>query len=90
MVRRTVTDDALEGIDVFARLKVARFVGARAEAQPPAPRAGYVWSDGYWAWRNGQYEWVPGHWDTARAGYTRVPPSSVLDEQGTTLEGGPN
>lgn len=63
---------------------------ARAEERPPAPGAGYVWSDGYWAWRNGQYEWVPGHWDTARAGYTRVPPSSVLDEHGTTLEGGPN
>jgi len=63
---------------------------ARVEVRPPAPSAGYVWQDGYWSWRNDQYEWVPGHWETARAGYIRVPQRGELDEQGTSLHGGPN
>lgn len=62
----------------------------RVEARPPAPSAGYVWQDGYWAWRNGQYEWVPGHWQTARAGSTRAPQRWELEGQGPTLNGGPN
>ena len=27
-----------------------------------APRAGYVWTDGYWDWRGGNYVWVNGRW----------------------------
>jgi hypothetical protein len=27
-----------------------------------APGPGYVWIDGYWGWRGGQYAWVPGNW----------------------------
>ncbi len=44
------------------------------EAPPPlrqekreAARAGYVWVDGEWDWKNGKYEWVPGHWERERA-----------------------
>ena len=62
----------------------------RAEVRPPAPAAGYVWHDGYWTSRNGQYEWVSGYWETARGGYTRVPQRGQLDDEGTTLNGGPN
>lgn len=39
---------------------------------PPAPRyygaigvapgPGYVWTNGYWAWRGGRYYWVDGRW----------------------------
>jgi YXWGXW repeat-containing protein len=62
----------------------------QAEVRPPAPGSGYVWQDGYWSWRNGQYEWVPGHWVTPRGGYSRVPRRGELDGQGTTLHGGPS
>ncbi len=27
---------------------------------PPAP--GYVWTDGFWAWRGSRWAWVPGQW----------------------------
>lgn len=36
----------------------------------PAPRAGYVWSRGYWAWDGSRYVWREGHWVEARSGYT--------------------
>jgi hypothetical protein len=35
----------------------------------PAPRLGYVWSPGYWAWRGHDHVWVDGHWVRARTGY---------------------
>ena len=62
----------------------------RAEVRPPAPGTGYVWQDGYWVSRNGQYEWVPGHWETARVGYIRTPNRWETEGQGSTLKGGPN
>ena len=39
------------------------------EEAVPAPRAGYVWSQGYWDWRNNEYVWVPGTWVRERPGY---------------------
>lgn len=27
-----------------------------------APGPGYVWTDGFWAWRGGGYVWAPGRW----------------------------
>jgi len=69
---------------------VANTPAPRAEVRPPAPAAGYVWQDGYWVSRNGQYEWVPGHWETARVGYTRTPNRWETEGQGSTLKGGPN
>ena len=35
----------------------------------PAPRAGWVWAPGYWAWRGRAHAWIPGHWVRARRGY---------------------
>jgi len=39
---------------------------------PPAPRyygaigtapgPGYVWTNGYWAWRGNRYDWMDGRW----------------------------
>ena len=34
----------------------------RYERRAPMPGQGYVWQDGFWAWRGGRYVWVPGHW----------------------------
>ena len=30
--------------------------------QPPCPVEGYLWTPGYWAWRDEGYFWVPGVW----------------------------
>jgi len=39
----------------------------------PAPRRGYVWAPGYWAWRGHRHVWHDGQWVRARAGYRWVP-----------------
>ena len=39
----------------------------------PAPRLGYVWAPGYWAWRGRHHVWMEGHWVRARAGYRWEP-----------------
>lgn len=44
----------------------------RVEAVP-APRVGYVWAPGYWAWRHQAHVWVPGRYLRARRGYHWVP-----------------
>ncbi len=35
----------------------------------PAPRPGYVWDAGHYAWQGNRYVWVPGRWMSARNGY---------------------
>lgn len=45
---------------------------ARSEAVP-APRRGYEWAPGYWAYRNNTYTWVAGRWNQARRGQYWVP-----------------
>jgi hypothetical protein len=32
--------------------------------QPPCPTEGYIWTPGYWAYRDNDYYWVPGVWVT--------------------------
>ena len=39
----------------------------------PAPRPGYVWAPGYWAWEGGRHVWRGGHWVVVRPGYYGVP-----------------
>jgi len=41
----------------------------------PAPRAGYVWAPGYWAWNNHHHVWRSGHWVRERHGYHWVGPN---------------
>jgi len=41
---------------------------ARVEVVP-APRPGYVWAPGYWAWEGGRHVWRGGHWVVVRPGY---------------------
>jgi hypothetical protein len=40
---------------------------ARYEAVP-APRHGYVWAPGYWAWNGRKHEWRSGRWMKERHG----------------------
>ncbi|HVZ42625.1 MAG TPA: hypothetical protein VHA82_02360 [Ramlibacter sp.] len=40
----------------------------------PAPREGFTWSPGYYAWTNGGYTWVNGSWIENRVGLTWVAP----------------
>lgn len=35
----------------------------------PAPRAGYVWSSGYWDARNNRHVWRTGRWERERKGH---------------------
>lgn len=39
----------------------------------PAPRPGFIWAPGFWAWEGGSHVWVEGHWVEARPGYYWVP-----------------
>lgn len=48
----------------------------RYEPVPP-PRVGYVWTPGYWAWRNNAHVWVGGTWVASRPGYVYRQPAWV-------------
>jgi len=48
----------------------------RSRVAPPpapverfAPRPGFVWSPGYYEWRDDRYAWVGGHYEPERAGF---------------------
>ncbi len=43
----------------------------------PAPRSGYVWSNGYWQYDGSQHVWAEGNWQPARPGYTYSQPRWV-------------
>jgi hypothetical protein len=43
----------------------------------PAPRPCYVWSPGYWDWREGRHYWVGGTWHQERQGYVYHHPEWV-------------
>ena len=43
----------------------------------PAPRSGYVWSNGHYRSQGGAYAWTPGEWQAARPGYAYVSPQWV-------------
>ena len=43
----------------------------------PAPRTGYVWSNGHWQHDGSQYVWSSGDWQAARPGHTYVQPTWV-------------
>jgi hypothetical protein len=40
----------------------------------PAPRAGYLWSPGYWDWRANRHVWIGGSWLASRPGYVYSQP----------------
>ena len=43
----------------------------------PAPRSGYVWSNGHYRSHGGAYVWTAGDWQAARPGYAYVSPQWV-------------
>jgi hypothetical protein len=62
---------------------------------PPAPRyehvvprAGYVWSPGYWDYRRDRYQWVGGYWVRERPGYYWDSPRWVQSDRGWRHQGG--
>jgi hypothetical protein len=38
----------------------------------PGPRAGWIWSPGYWRWTGHDYVWIDGIWMTERPGFNYV------------------
>jgi len=46
----------------------------------PAPRSGYVWSNGYWNYNGTQHVWTPGDWQASRPGYTYSQPRWVEND----------
>ena len=60
-----VAPTAQARVDVFVNVAPPE---ARYE-RAPAPRAGYVWTAGYWDWRNNRHVWNKGRWERERAGY---------------------
>lgn len=54
----------------------------------PAPRAGYVWSNGYWNARNSRHVWQAGHWERERHGYYRTQPAWTQRDNRWQLERG--
>ena len=51
-------------VDVVVRIAPP---AARVEVVP-APRVGYAWAPGHWAWRDGRHVWIGGVWIRERPG----------------------
>jgi WXXGXW repeat (2 copies) len=45
----------------------------------PAPRTGYVWSNGNWQYNGSQHVWTEGAWQAERPGYIYSQPRWVED-----------
>jgi len=39
----------------------------------PAARPGFIWVEGRWDWRGGQWVWMDGRWERERVGYIWAP-----------------
>src|SRR5438105_2972991 len=67
-----VAASALMGLGSAARADSAIVVQVAPPAPMheviPAPRHGYTWAPGHYAYRDGQYVWLSGHWMPERAG----------------------
>src|SRR5262245_47160053 len=87
---------------VFAAAIVSSEAETRPSIQPnrgpppprfertPAPRPGYVWGPGYWAWRprRRNYVWRRGHWERDRPGFRYETPGWVSRSGNWVFEGG--
>jgi len=54
----------------------------------PAPRAGYVWQEGYWDWEHGRHHWHKGYWVKEKKGYYWHPSRWEQRDGRWTLEKG--
>jgi hypothetical protein len=43
----------------------------RYERYGPSPGSGYVWLNGYWGYRGGNYYWTSGRWERPPRGHRR-------------------
>jgi len=79
MIRKTISAAALAAGALMGFVSVAPAAPAIVAVGPPpsitisepmpAPRSGYEWVPGHYAWRNGSYAWISGHWIADRPGY---------------------
>jgi hypothetical protein len=56
--------------------------------QAPAPRAGYLWTPGYWDAKNNRHVWRAGHWERERKGYHYTHPAWTQHDNRWQLERG--
>ncbi len=61
------------GGDVSASIIIGTPPPAPIVEVVPAPRPGYVWTPGYWAWEGHRHVWVQGAWIAERPGYSYAP-----------------
>jgi hypothetical protein len=63
----------------MAASNVSLYIGSAPPAplyeRIPAPRNGYVWAPGYWAWNGHRHHWAPGYWIAERPGYVYSAPA---------------
>jgi hypothetical protein len=66
-----------------AQARVDVVIGAAPPApvyeRVPAPRHGYIWSQGHWEWNGHKHFWVPGVWIAERPGYAYTAPVWIED-----------
>jgi hypothetical protein len=54
----------------------------------PVPRAGFIWTPGYWDVNHGRHEWRAGHWEHERHGYHYAAPGWVQHDNRWELRRG--
>jgi hypothetical protein len=74
----------------LAATRVGLYVGAAPPApmveRIPAPRHGYVWAPGYWAWNGHRHAWTSGYWVAERPGYVYSAPAWYQGDGGWYME----
>ncbi len=61
-MRRTILGLALLATSLVGCGGGYGYYYANSEVIGVAPGPGYVWINGYWAWRGNSYTWVPGYY----------------------------
>jgi hypothetical protein len=74
----------------LAATNVGLYIGAAPPApmveRIPAPRHGYVWAPGYWAWNGHRHTWTSGYWVAERPGYVYSAPAWYQRDGGWYME----
>jgi hypothetical protein len=83
-----MSEPAAAQLSVRAGIVLTAPPAPREEVRIAAPRAGYIWTDGYWNWVGERHVWVPGRWMEPRAGYVWVPHAWAREGRGWRLHEG--
>jgi hypothetical protein len=74
----------------LAASNVSLYVGTAPPApmyeRIPAPRHGYVWAPGYWAWNGHRHAWTSGYWVAERPGYVYNAPAWYQNDGGWYMQ----